>query len=72
MKVFVTGAAGQVGSTVIDMLLARGDQVLGIDNFSTGRRDNLTPHANLRLVEDTITDAARRRSAVRASSSPRW
>lgn len=58
MRVFVTGAAGQVGSTVIDMLLARGDQVVGIDNFSTGRRDNLTPHANLRLVEDTITDAA--------------
>lgn len=58
MKVFVTGAAGQIGSTVIDMLLARGNQVLGIDNFSTGRRDNLAPHANLRLVEDTITNAA--------------
>jgi UDP-glucose 4-epimerase len=56
MRIFVTGAAGQVGSTVIDMLLPRGDQVVGIDNFSTGRRDNLTPHANLRLVEDTITD----------------
>ena len=27
MRVFVTGGAGQVGSTVIDMLLARGDQV---------------------------------------------
>lgn len=58
MKIFVTGGAGQVGSTVIDMLLARGDQVLAIDNFSTGRRDNLTQHPNLRLVEDTITDAA--------------
>jgi UDP-glucose 4-epimerase len=58
MKVFVTGGAGQVGSTVIDMLLARGDEVVGIDNFSTGRRDNLAPHANLRLVEGTIIDAA--------------
>jgi UDP-glucose 4-epimerase len=58
MKIFVTGGAGQVGSTVIDMLLARGDQVLAIDNFSTGRRDNLTEHANLKLVEDTITDGA--------------
>src|SRR3954466_3876363 len=58
MKVFVTGGAGQVGSTVIDMLLARGDEVLAIDNFSTGRRDNLTQHANLRLVEDTIVDVA--------------
>ena len=27
MKVFVTGGSGQVGSTVIDMLLARGDEV---------------------------------------------
>jgi UDP-glucose 4-epimerase len=58
MNIYVTGAAGQVGSTVIDMLFARGDQVVGIDNYSTGRRDNLTPPANLRLVEDTITDAA--------------
>ncbi|KQW22315.1 nucleotide sugar epimerase [Afipia sp. Root123D2] len=57
MKIFVTGGAGQVGSTVIEMLLARGDQVLAIDNFSTGRRDNLTQHPNLKLVEDTITDA---------------
>ena len=56
MKVFVTGGAGQVGSTVIDMLLARGDQVLAIDNFATGRRDNLGAHENLRLVEDTIVD----------------
>lgn len=58
MKVFVTGGAGQVGSTVIDMLLARGNQVLAIDNFSTGRRDNLTQHSNLSLVEDTIVDAS--------------
>lgn len=57
-KVFVTGGAGQVGSTVIDMLVARGDQVVAIDNFSTGRRDNLAPHKNLTLVEDTIVDAA--------------
>jgi len=56
MKVFVTGGAGQVGSTVTDMLLARGDQVLAIDNFSTGRRDNLVEHKNLKLVEDTIVD----------------
>jgi UDP-glucose 4-epimerase len=56
MRVFVTGGAGQVGSTVIDMLLARGDQVLAIDNFSTGRRDNLVQHGNLRLIEETIVD----------------
>lgn len=56
MKVFVTGGAGQVGSTVIDMLLARGDTVVAIDNFATGRRDNLESHERLTLVEDTIVD----------------
>jgi len=57
MRVFVTGGSGQIGSTVIDMLLARGDTVLAIDNFATGRRDNLKPHPSLTLVEDTIVDA---------------
>ena len=58
MNVLITGGAGLVGSTIIDLLLARGDEVVAIDNFATGRRDNLTPHPSLRLVEDTIVDAA--------------
>jgi UDP-glucose 4-epimerase len=57
MKVFVTGGSGLVGSTVIDLLLTRGDEVVAIDNFATGRRDNLKPHPGLRLVEDSIADA---------------
>ncbi len=57
MKIFVTGGAGQVGSTVIDMLLSRGDKVVAIDNYATGRADNLTAHENLTLVEDTIANA---------------
>jgi UDP-glucose 4-epimerase len=56
MKVFVTGGAGQVGSTVIDMLLSRGDRVVAIDNYATGRADNLTKHDSLTLVEGTIAD----------------
>jgi UDP-glucose 4-epimerase len=56
MKIFVTGGAGQVGSTVTDQLLARGDTVMAIDNFSTGRRDNLAPHKNLTLIEGSIVD----------------
>ena len=59
MKAFVTGGSGLVGSTLIDLLLARGDEVLAIDNFATGRRDNLQPHAKLRLVEDSIVEAHR-------------
>lgn len=57
MRAFVTGGSGQVGSTVVDMLLARGDTVLAIDNFATGRRDNLTDHPELTLVEGTIADS---------------
>ena len=56
MKIFVTGGSGLVGSTIIDMLLARGDEVVAIDNFATGRRDNLTPHPCLRMVEASISD----------------
>src|SRR5215831_3645256 len=56
MKVLATGGSGLVGSTVIDLLLARGDEVVAIDNFTTGRRDNLKPHPCLRLVEDSISD----------------
>jgi UDP-glucose 4-epimerase len=58
MKVFITGGAGFIGSHLADRLLARGDSVLVIDNFATARRDNLRPHANLELVEDTIADRA--------------
>lgn len=56
MKILVTGGAGFIGSHLVDNLLARGDQVLVIDNYSTGRRDNLVPNNNLTVVEGTIAD----------------
>ena len=36
MKAFVTGAAGFIGSTLVDRLLAAGHEVTGFDNLSTG------------------------------------
>ncbi len=58
MKILITGGAGFIGSHLADRLLGRGDQVLVIDNYATGRRNNLTPQANLTVVEGTIADAA--------------
>lgn len=58
MKVLITGGAGFIGSHLADRLLDRGDQVLVIDNFATGRRDNLVPNARLSIVEGTIADTA--------------
>jgi UDP-glucose 4-epimerase len=40
-KVFITGAAGFIGSTVADRLLAQGTQVVGWDNFSSGQEQFL-------------------------------
>ena len=40
-NVFVTGAAGFIGSNLVDRLLAGGKNVVGWDNFSTGQREFL-------------------------------
>lgn len=57
MKIFVTGACGQVGSHVTELLLDRGDQVLALDNLATGRREHLADHPNLSVVLGSIADA---------------
>jgi len=56
MKVLITGGAGFIGSHLVDRLLARNDQVLVVDNYATGRKDNLTPQDNLSVIEGTIAD----------------
>jgi UDP-glucose 4-epimerase len=56
MKVLITGGAGFIGSHLAEQRLARGDEVLVIDNFATGRRDNIEPQDRFELVEGTIAD----------------
>ena len=56
MKVLITGGAGFVGSHLADRLLAEEHKVCVIDNYTTGRRDNLPSHPGLQVVEGTIAD----------------
>ena len=56
MRVYVTGACGQVGSHVTELLLERGDTVWGIDNLATGRREHLSEAKNLTLTIGSIED----------------
>jgi UDP-glucose 4-epimerase len=56
VRVLITGGAGFIGSHLADRLLARGDEVLVVDNFATARRDNLTEHERLQLIEGSIVD----------------
>ena len=58
MRVLLAGGAGFIGSHIADALLARGDEVVAVDNFATGRRDNvahLSGIAKFTLIEHDIT-----------------
>jgi UDP-glucose 4-epimerase len=57
MKVLITGGGGFVGSNLSDRLVADGHQILVIDNYATGRRDNLSPREGVEVVEATIANA---------------
>ncbi len=47
MRAVVTGGAGFIGSNLVDALVARGDEVTVVDNFASGKRQNLNPAATL-------------------------
>ncbi len=54
MRVVVTGGAGFIGSALVDQLVKRGDQILVIDNFSTGSEKNLEEAKNASAKELVI------------------
>jgi UDP-glucose 4-epimerase len=59
LKVLVTGGAGFIGSNLVDALLERGDDVVVLDNLTTGRRVNLDPAISrgAKLVTEDIRDS---------------
>ena len=60
MRTLVTGAAGFIGSTLVDRLLADGHAVTGIDDLSSGRSTNLDKaqqHSDFEFVKADIVDA---------------
>jgi UDP-glucose 4-epimerase len=58
MRAIVTGGAGFIGSNLVDVLLARGDEVHVLDNLSKGRRDNVAEEATLHVADIRDPDAA--------------
>lgn len=53
-KCLVTGGAGFVGSNLVDALIERGNEVIVLDNLSTGKKENLNPQA--KLIEVDLRD----------------
>lgn len=56
MRALVTGGGGFIGSNLVGLLLAEGHEVIVLDNFLSGHRENLTPFAGLRLIEGDVRD----------------
>jgi len=55
-RYLVTGVAGFIGSNLARELLRRGESVRGIDNFCTGKRENLAGLDRLELIEADLND----------------
>ncbi len=59
MRALVTGGAGFIGSHLIDRLVSRGDEVVVLDNLSSGKLEFIQPHIDsgkVKLIRGDITD----------------
>jgi nucleoside-diphosphate-sugar epimerase len=68
MIYLVTGGAGFIGSNIVKELLQRGDEVRVLDNFSTGKRENILPYQDnplLKIIEGDLRSFHVVRNAVK-------
>ncbi len=58
MRIVVTGGAGFLGSHLIESLLEKGDEVICIDNFITGKKENIQPFMdkNFQIIESDVSN----------------
>ena len=66
-RILVTGGAGFIGSNLTETLLAQGNEIICLDNFLTGKRENIAPFLNapaFRLIEGDIRSIETCRKAV--------
>lgn len=59
LRIVVTGGAGFVGSHLVDRLIERGDHVIVVDNFFTGKKENLLHHLgnpNFELIRHDVVE----------------
>ena len=57
MKVLITGVGGFIGANLAAAHLAQEDQVIGVDNFSTGNRANLENLTGIQIVEGDVVES---------------
>ena len=72
MKTLVTGGTGFIGSHLVDRLLADGHEVIIIDNFATGRPENLVHHKNERRLKTHQADIAELESIQSCFEGVEW
>jgi len=56
MKVLITGGAGFIGSHLAERLIKSNVEIYIIDNFETGRKENISKHSSIKLFEGSIND----------------
>lgn len=72
MRSVVTGAAGFIGSHLVDRLIEDGHDVIGIDNLSTGAKENLLTHLNGDSFRFLEVDVARHEAISSAFDDVNW